>query len=383
MRGDRLLPHILAWALVGLFCTDFALYGFSNGFLPPPVVFFAAFGAGVGLLAALRPGTFQAFLTSRFVLWLALFLAVTLAWFFITPQDDEYMAFLRMRLYALGLLSSCLVFLSIPEARVAARKALAFAVLLGVALNLVDLLAPLTFSPFLGRSTGLYLNPNVSGISLLMGAIAAWEVVPARFRIAFYGLTLAGILPTFSRSAILMGLLLGPLLCWMGELRWKAWAGALATVAGLAVGTGALLLGSGWIPVDSSIMTDLILRVTLSTNDFSTADRLQVLDEVLAMIGRAPWFGHGTGASYLWALDRSSHNAYLNLMADHGVWAALLIPGLFASLARRSLLCAVAIGCWSIVGFFSHNLLDETSWIALLAFLPYLGESASSEKKAP
>ncbi|HLO69038.1 MAG TPA: O-antigen ligase family protein [Holophaga sp.] len=382
MRAGHLLATALAWTMVGLFCTDFVLYGFTLKFLPPPVVFFAGFAAGVALLAALRPGTGRAFLESRFVLWLAIFLAVTLAWYFMTPQDEEYQAFLRLRLYTLGLLGSALVLLSIPEARAAARKALAAAVILGVALNLVDLFAPLTFSPFLGRSAGLYLNPNVSGISLLMGAIAAWEAVPTRARIWFYGITLVGIIPTFSRSAILLGLLLGPTLCWMGQLRWRAWAGALAAVAGTALGTGALLLGTGWIPVDSSIMTDLILRVSLSTDDYSTADRLQVLDEALAMIARSPWIGHGTGASYLWTLDRSSHNAYLNLMADHGVWAAALIPGLFGSLARRSTLCVVAICCWSIVGFFSHNLLDETSWIALLAFLPYLGEPDSSSKKA-
>ena len=123
-------------------------------------------------------------------------------------------------------------------------------------------------------------------------------------------------------------------------------------------------------------MADLLLRVTLSSQDYSTEDRFLLLREAVAMIAASPWTGHGTGASYLWALDRSSHNVYLNLMVDHGLWGCLLVPALFAALARGTRLCGLFIGAWLILGCVSHNLLDEASWLVLLAFTPYLGETS-------
>jgi O-antigen ligase len=367
----------LGIVLVGLFGTDLSLFGFEHHWLPEPVAFYAGFGLAAALLAWFRPEAARVLAASRFALWLVCFLGVSLAWFFMTIQDAAYWAFLRQRLYSLGFITTCVLVLSFPEARRTARAALVGAVLLGVGLNLVDAAQPLTFTPFLGRSTGLYLNPNVAGAALVMGALAAWEIVPERWRALFYGLVLLGVLPTFSRSAILLALLLGPALCWAGQMGWKGWGLAVLVAGGLAVCAAAMLAASGLIPADGAVMQDLVLRVSLSADDYSTEDRLLVLREALAMISRAPWLGHGTGASYLWALDRSSHNMYLNLMVDHGGWAGLLLPALFASLARRTVLCGLYLACWAILGLVSHNLLDETAFMALLAFTPYLGETSS------
>jgi hypothetical protein len=375
MRLWSSFAALLGAIMVGLFFTDLALFGFESHFLPAPMVFFIGFILAVVLLASFRPEAFRALVGSRFAVWLVVFLGISIGWFFMTIQNDDYWAFMRQRLYSLGFLTACLLLLSFPAARRISRVSLVFAVLLGVLLNLVDVAQPLTFSPFLLRSTGLYLNPNISGIALVLGSLAGWEIVPVKWRSSFYGLVLLGVLPTFSRSAILVTVGMGPALCWAGLMRWKEWGLATFAVGGLALGVVSLMLASGTIPLDGSVIQDLVLRLTLSTEDYSTEDRLVVMREAVAMISRAPWFGHGTGASYLWALDRSSHNMYLNLMVDHGVWACLLFPALFASLARKTVLCCFFVSCWIILGFVTHNILDETSFLVLLAFTPYLGET--------
>ena len=50
-----------------------------------------------------------------------------------------------------------------------ARKTLVVAVLFAVALNVYELFVPMAFSNVMGRSAGLYINPNIAGEALVLG----------------------------------------------------------------------------------------------------------------------------------------------------------------------------------------------------------------------
>lgn len=376
-RPMTAFPFGVMWSWLGsasllLFFTNLSSYGFEQGFSPPPVVFYALMASAVCALTWLDPARGKTVFKERIPVWVAAFMGLSVIWYFFGPLDEAHGALLRQRLYCLSLLAATHLLWTVPEARTRAKKWLPWVVLLGVLFNLVDAIQPLTFSPFLGRSTGLYLNPNVSGVALLLGMLVAWEAVPAKWRAPFFGLVLIGILITFSRSAILFCLVVGAVLCAFKQFSWRQWWLTLLVVSGIAAMGAVILLASKWSLIGNDIMSDLTGRLWLTTDDYSSQERAYVAKEALHLIGTSPWIGHGTGASLLWGHEVSSHNLYLNLLVDHGAAGIWVIPGwVWALHPGRNRMAWLFTATLLGVGLVSHNVFDETAWIILMGFTPY------------
>src|SRR5207237_210395 len=128
---------------------------------------------------------------------------LTVAWFLQSSQSEMAWQEVRWRFMAIIEILTFLMIFREPGSTRFARQTLVVAVVFGVGLNIYEVFAPLSFSTVIGRSAGLYMNPNMAGEALVLGMILSVTVLEAQYRVPFILLTGIGILPTFSRAAIL------------------------------------------------------------------------------------------------------------------------------------------------------------------------------------
>lgn len=359
---------VLACLCVGAFYTGMLNYLFLTGWLSVrPAVFIVAFlGLALPLLAA--HGSLRMVLVTPLTLWCGFYAAITMIWFMSSSQSAVASEELVSRLLSVTFILTVLVILADVRAHNVARWSVLWSVLAGVGLNAYDLFNPLTFSPFLGRAAGLYMNPNTAAVALVLGMVLSVEVLPVRLRAGFVGLIGIGVLLTFSRSGALLwvlatGLLVGTRAMTIGAL--VRFAGlASVVVAGLLAVSGRWQAAVGGLPLVSSDAWGR-LRLGERAVDYSAEIRLAAAREAWAMFRDKPIVGHGVGATAEWVLPESTHNIYLRHLAEYGVVGLAIVPLLAWSVLRRRAGVPVPRAALGIVagvvvfGAFSHNVLDE------------------------
>ena len=242
--------------------------------------------------------------------------------------------------------------------------------LLATALNIYELFNPLTFSTIPGRSSGLYSNVNQSGAALVLGLILSYQVIPDRFKMAYVLITAAGVIPTFSRSAMIGWLLV--VAYFFIRAGFRAQIRRLAILATICIG---VLVSPLWGDIQQSLeqrgtlSLNIVERVQFFTGgsqaDDSTTERRAVAGRAWGMFGERPISGWGTGANgRIEGFDVGTHNIYLSMIVDHGAIGFFVIPFLLLSvlwgLNRRSIDIAVPWLLFVLTwGMFSHNVLEE------------------------
>lgn len=231
------------------------------------------------------------------------------------------------------------------------------------------------------RAIGSFANPNVlAGHALLLAPLAAagigalaggWQL--RRALAVVLGLSLVGLLLTYSRSGILVGLL-----------------GAIAALAVSGVAYRRHLIGAA----AALLVAAFFLFGSCGSEGAAGYGRTEQWKETFAVIGDNPATGVGLGrvGDVLRERDdrhsaRHAHNLLLNWWAEAGPLALLAWIWLFAVLAWRSLRAAtagdgVARGTMAALGgFAAYSMLDHPAnvdrvavalWVtmALAAVLP-------------
>jgi hypothetical protein len=281
-----------------------------------------------------------------------------------------------------------------PSEQRTARIAVAFAVLLGVALNVYELFNPLTFSSIPGRSSGLYTNVNQSGAALILGMIIAYGVVPARLRMLFVSVTAIGIVTTFSRAAILGWLIVVlyfALRSGLGIVQIRRIILLCAVVFGF-------LVSPYWGDLQTTLeergtlTLDVIQRLNFlsggASPDASASERGQVASYAWRLFGERPLTGFGTGQHrQLEGFAVSTHNVFLALMVDHGILGLFIVPimllatlwGLRRTHFDLALPFAMFLCMW---GMFSHNVLEERYILVSVALVGSIVASNRQSKEA-
>lgn len=101
----------------------------------------------------------------------------------------------------------CFIFLK-EENRKFAGYGIFACLVLGIAINLLEVILPGFFIAIGGRSAGFYGNPNISGLALVLGWGLVQNSIPNRYKTTVAILVGAGVLTTLSRTAIAIYLLL-------------------------------------------------------------------------------------------------------------------------------------------------------------------------------
>lgn len=252
-----------------------------------------------------------------------------------------------------------------------------FAVLL--ASVAVDVYRPGTFSPIPDRAAGFAENPNTAAFVLLLFCAFLLDFHRLRRRdIVVITLTSAGVLTTLSRGG---GVLLAFLLAYYivcivlanrcGAVRALRGAAMLGVLLALIYGSAVLLL-------DHAEIFALSYQPRLGLFDGSHElvpaddDRIVALRAALELVKQSPLVGYGTG--YSASMDATPHNMFLQHWINSGLAGVIAYLFLLAAVFRlfwmprfrRGLLFTALV---ALNSFFSHNILEERAFLALLGAL--------------
>jgi O-antigen ligase len=245
---------------------------------------------------------------------------------------------------------------------------------------LYDAWYPGTFSLIPDRAAGFAGNPNTSAFVLVL--LCASIVDLDRFRasdVPVWTLTGVGVFLTLSRGG---GILLAYAFAHYAyrtvrmnahnPIRWIRAGFAMTAVL-------ALVCGIGYVLVDRAEMFSLSFQPRLGMfagrEDVLTADdtRIEALAAAVDLVKRSPVIGYGTGYSYSMQ-SLTPHNMYLQQWINNG------LPGLAAYLFLLAISAAtfwkrdfargvLFMALVTINGVFSHNILEERAFLALLGIL--------------
>jgi O-Antigen ligase len=331
-------------------------------------VYFASYGI-CALIMALDLKSARRFVQKPVVRWafaaLILFTWGMLVRMFNAPagiDDYDFFRTFGLRVNNIGFVLCCTMIFDDPDALQITKRAVLVATLAGVALNIYDVMFPGTFSNDPGRAAGLYVNPNVSGISLVFGCAIGLSTIRSRWwQEAFVLISFIGVLMTFSREAILaFGCVV---VC--GNLSGRLALRRLTVVGGVAVALFVAFNMGNNLLSEKVASTDKWSRLS-SYSDSSATGRAHLAERTLSAFEEAPLLGQGFGTGFFWD-DLGSHNFYLSLLADHGIFGILLIPALILSIGRKSWDFYAFAAAFLVFCLFSHNVFDEVASLISLA----------------
>jgi O-antigen ligase len=373
--------RLMAVAAVMIFFTSLSLYLFSAEFVPFPPLYWMI---GLGVAAAPICLSLRSVLAVRHSLlarWCYGFLMISSLWLMFQPSPSEvvWQEFQTRVLSVLFILTLLCIF-STEEAQLWARRATLGAVLIAVALNLYELFNPLAFSTVVGRSAGLYMNPNQCAVALILGMVISLGLLPHRYRILFTVLVGLGVLLTLSRSAVIGWLITFFVLIKSGQISLRR----SILIGGTLVTIAFAVAAWQWDKIEYRLEDLGVLNANttmrlywfnkMDASDFSASERKEVAEFGWELFSDSPLVGHGVGASIDWSYERSSHNEYLNMMVDHGIVGFFILPllALATTWRARGEARQISFAFTAFIlyfAFFSHNILNERPVLMIFALL--------------
>jgi len=302
-------------------------------------------------------------------------------WLIFQPSTSEkVLQELDTRLLSVLFMLILLCIFSRDDVQFWARGAVLGGVLLAVGFNVFELFSPMAFSEVMGRSAGLYINPNQSAAALILGMIMTVGLLPHRYRMLFVVIVGLGVFLTFSRLVMIGWVLTAAVFIKTGQLNLRR--SLLVGCAMLAIAFAATIWQWDKIQYrleDLGVLNKNVLaRIdwfnSPDASDMSTTERKEVAEFGWEMFSGSPVIGNGLGASVNWAREKSSHNEYLNMMVDHGIIGVFFLPLLVLAIQWRARGEARQIG-FSLAlfvlyfGFFSHNILTERYMLMIFVLL--------------
>lgn len=376
-------------ALVVILCLvylDLPLYIYERyeGFAPK--YFYYAFFVVVAPLLILRFRSLSSYVISPFSLWAfgLIVLNITHMSFALIDGDLSRASLIDARIqYAL--LAVLLGFACSITRTTSYERIFPFLAVLIPTMVIVDFLHPGVFD-LLGRPEGggsgrgaaTFINPNRAGAAMLLTFLLAIPVLRLRYRALLLLLVGAGVILTFSRAAILGGMLL-----WLFLLLRKAVPKYTLAVPLVALGVLPLLLGSFERYLEgradlSAGLENLLGRLEFFQDqvldDDSALERAQVLEAGLDLFLENPIIGAGAGATWLWSLRSSTHNQPVMLAAEYGAFGIALWLWLAVILWKGKYFQDKTFQLTAVIGFiflsmFTHNMLDDLHWLLTFALV--------------
>lgn len=391
-----LYRHLLIIACMGILFSGYATYLNVTTRVDPAPLHWIMLITFLALPIIWTREARERWLKSPIAAWSLFFVGMGMLGWFPASNKDLALQDLRWRLLTVGELGVYMCLFAGSSAVVMARRAVAAAVIVGAGFNLYEMIDPdVGFSSVPGRAAGLYMNPNASGIVLVLGMILSVTSLPGRWRVPFILLTAVAVVSTISRSSIIALLVAAGGFLATGKVNARsllAWlAIALALAAALILPRLDAVLNS--MEREGVINKNLLERLEwfsdpTGVSDFSSWERKYMARRAWEEVELAPLIGNGTGSS--WRPLVGAHNQYLTMMQDHGLLGAGILPLLVLAVTWRTrgetrsiaILYGLAV---LLLGFFSHNILYQEFYLisfALMASMTHLSRIQGSEDAA-
>lgn len=369
----RIARTVGALVAVAFLFSGFSTWAFNAGLLPlPPLAFMLVVLGCAAASVMLEPAKLGG---TRVKIWSAASACLAMLAFLWSSGSEIAAQEAQTRTLSAMLLVGLSVLMAEASTRTITRRAIFICTLLTVAINVWEIIHPMTFSMALGRSASFYVNPNIAGAALVSGMLLALPIVPARVREVFVLVVGAGVFLTLSRGAILCyGVSLVVLLA-SRQLRVQRLSllsgGGLLLVASVM---GAMMAGGELSYLNGGAEQFVKQRLGIGSReefsaDLSALSRSQLARHALDLFGERPLTGFGTGATVEWNEPESTHNIYARHLAEYGVLGALLMPTLLALAWPRHLqhgsgidrsAAQAFVAFVALWGVFSHNVADDT-----------------------
>jgi O-antigen ligase len=346
---------------------------------PKPLFIILASIAGAAALLATDPHRPAQTFRSPLVIWAYLYLIMSTAsalWrtSFTAVADQALIDRYRSMAFLVAML---VVF----EDRRALRMARLGVIVVALASSVVNIAEALGAFHFVdaanrtqGRAAGLYVNPNQSGIAIVLGLAAGITAVPRALRVPVLLALGCGVAATFSRGSMLGLAVVAIVLLLRRDVGALGTAGAAVAVAAALVLTGGRIerLLDGGMPLTE----DVLARLTMTASD---SGRGALARRVWGMFLDAPWLGNGLGSENE---GRISHNLYLSLAAEHGIVGLLTYPAMLVALIFRNRAAVTVAAVLLVAGVFSHNVLEEEPALICVALAAAAAHGARTEATA-
>ncbi|MCB1984163.1 MAG: O-antigen ligase family protein [Nitrosomonas sp.] len=400
MRINNFSLSTAALMAIGLiFLTNWPAYQYLVLGGPAPLVYFALTGLLVLLVVWRYPYTLLPLLREPLFYWFFIYAFTGLVWLvfhdgYLDPDNRVW----RVRFLLMLLFICCLVLVFPANERKFVWVMLGCAVF-AAASFWVDYLNPFLFVPQdnpganPGRGSGLFINANQAGNALVAMCIAIMPFVSTRWRVIVMVVMLMGVFPTFSRSSTLFAVLVALIWVWRGQFGAKALVVLLVIMLPIGSWGGYNLFTTGLqsteVP-DENLATRLNFFAKLGeTGDDSAAERKRVAEYATQKFYDNFLFGIGTGnaasSAKKWGYRVSTHNMFLLLLVEQGIFGGILYLSFLVYIFARGLflikssdeqqgrdigLALVLLAFYfSFIGLFSHTMLEEAVSILVLAFL--------------
>lgn len=382
-----------------LFLTSWPPYHFAILGGPETTLYYVMACIMAMVLSFIRPHALNSLLNEPLFHWFLVYAITGLLWLVLI--DDGYLdpgnRPWRLRFLFMLLFAACLVLASATNIR--RLGVIWFCCALFVAVCLwVEFLNPFLFVPAdhqesnPGRAAGWFLNANGAGNAVVLMCAATAPLVSMRWRVFLVLIMFIGVFPTFSRSSFVFAVLVTTVWIFHGQFNKKAVI-ALLIIVPIGVIFGSELFTKG---IDSTEINyknvmdrlDFFQKMGEASDD-SANERRYVAELGWQKIMEKPLLGYGAGKitenTSAWGYSQSTHNMYLILLLEQGLFGGILYL-LFLSiiyfrgvrLYRRGLLrqerdigvALVLIATYFLfIGFFSHTMLIEPTGIMILASL--------------
>ena len=245
----------------------------------------------------------------------------------------------------------------------------------------VDVMSPGTFSVEPMRAAGFPGNSNWAALAVVVLCAATLRYNPTRWRLFDVTVLIIGgfgVFSTLSRSGmanymfLIFNYVLFTFFAQGADLRKVMNLVVSATVLGTVffVAVPFVMSSSDYFAHTSHRLTAFLEGKLV--DDGSSTERMKAAVEAVQLIEGSPIFGYGTG--YTRNMSPPPHNLYLNQWVNNGfpgllAYLALVVSSLAMFIRRKywpgaALICAVIFG-----SCFSHNVLDQRSFLFLLGSL--------------
>lgn len=360
-----------------------------------PKYFFFGLFAMVAPLLILQFQKLRTYLLSPFCLWALVVVILNVihlssfssdagssAAAFINNQGDVRYDFImtRIQYVVFALLFGFAVFASNNTSYLRVFILLAVAIPAAILLDFVSpgTLYPLdTHGAVLGRAAAMFINPTTAAEAALLIFIFACAVVRPKYRVLLFVVMAAGILVTFTRSAIIAMVLLWAMFIYKRILPRSTVIISVILLVGGVMSFGAFeaYLGNrqDFEGAIENVQARLNFFSSAKLTDDSALERAAVIRAGWEVFLQNPVFGAGAGATQFWSLRASTHNQLLLLAVEYGLmgialwaWLAVILwNGRFFQ--HRGLQLAVFF-LYVFMSMFTHLMLDSASyWLAAFA----------------
>jgi O-antigen ligase len=407
-KNTQFLPYYqsaLAVSAIFIFFTSFDTYFWESAKVIPPVVFINLYDAAILILLAFAKISKTSYrIPSELIIWCIGYLAISSFSFLLLLSFPSYVEevgfqYLRTRILSeVFLLIMFLIFSKYPQVQNLTRLAICLATIGTVFSLILELSDPSIFGGIntSGRPAGLYMNPNIAGSALILGMIFGIGALPQKFRVFYAIVVFLGVFLTFSRGAIFGWVLVMGIFYKTSLVPRKQLLIWLASILGVSILFGSALSGifdldelqrSGLVTANFDNIRERLEWLQNPKAEESADARLEVVAIAWKMFGEHPWLGNGLGSTdNLNNLGISTHNMYLQFVADHGIIGAFVLPTLVYVVTRHtqgeSRSTAWAFGAFILVwGFFSHNILEERYTLICFSLMAAMGKTSKLRRK--